>query len=219
MKSKLFYTNAYKEIESRIITTLNSHEDFLTRSTASSTRAVGDAVEHILSEELETILGGWCTEYSKDFARRSMADIAFTDKDGFYYIVDVKTYRTDSHFNMPNLTSVERLSSLYASDTDYFVILNVTYHISGTKIIVTDTRFNPIEFLMWDCLTVGALGWGQIQIANSNYVNIKQYSRKKWMLEFCDVMLSFYPKEIEKIYSRLEHFKEVRKFWESKPDE
>ena len=158
-------------------------------------------------------------EYSKDFARRSMADIAFIDRDGFYYLVDVKTYRTDSNFNMPNLTSVERLSSLYKSDTDYFVILNVAYHMSGTKIMVTDTHFTPIEFLMWDCLTIGVLGWGQIQIANSNYVNIKQYSRKKWMLEFCDVMLSFYPKEIGKIYSRLEHFKEVQKFWESKPDE
>jgi len=59
MRSKLFYTNAYKEIESQIMTVLNSHEDFLTRSTASSTRAVGDAVEHILGEELEAILGDW----------------------------------------------------------------------------------------------------------------------------------------------------------------
>ena len=219
MKSKIFYTNAYKEIESRIMSVLNSHENFLTGSTASSPRAVGDAVEQILGEEFEAILGDWCVKYSKDFARRAMADLAFTDKDGFYYIVDVKTYRTDSHFNMPNLTSVERLSTLYECDTDYFVILNVAYHMSGTKIMVTDTHFVPIEFLMWDCLTVGALGWGQIQIANSNYINIKQYSRKKWMLEFCDVMLGFYPKEMGKIHSRIGHFKEVRKFWESKPDE
>jgi hypothetical protein len=219
MKSQLFYTGAYKDIETRIITTLNSHDDFLTRSTASSPRAVGDAIQEILGERFEEILGGWCIEYSQDFARRAMADLAFTDKDGFYNVVDVSTFRTDSHFNMPNLTSVDRLARFYESDTNYFDVLNVAYHMTGTKLIVTNVHFVPIEFLMWDCLTIGALGWGQIQIANSNYVNIKQYSRKKWMLEFCDRMLEFYPREITKINDRIERFRIVRKFWESKSDE
>lgn len=218
MRSRLFYTNSYKTIEKSIIKTLNSHKDFLTGNTAGSPRAVGDAVEDILCEEFETILGSWCAEYFQDFARRAMADFAFKDKDGFYNVVDVSTYRTDSHFNMPNITSVERLAKFYESDSNYFVVLNVAYHMSGTKIVVTDSHFIPIEFLMWDCLTVGALGWGQIQIANSNYINIKQYSRKKWMLEFCDKMLEFYPKEIEKIHSRIERFNKVREFWQSKPN-
>lgn len=39
-----------------------------------------------------------------------MADIAFKDRDDFYYVVDVKTHREDTKFNMPNLTSVERLA-------------------------------------------------------------------------------------------------------------
>ena len=219
MKSQIFYTDAYKDIQSRIVTTLNSHEDFLTGNTASSPRAVGDAVEAILGEEFANILGDWCVEYSQNFARRAMADLAFKDKDGFYYIVDVSTYRTDTHFNMPNVTSVERLARFYEDDANYFVVLSVSYHVSGTKVIVTEAHFAPIEFFMWNCLTVGALGWGQIQIANSNYVNIKQYSRKKWMLEFCDRLLEFYPKEIGKIHSRIERFKSVRRFWELKQDD
>lgn len=41
-----------------------------------------------------------------------MADLAFKDPDGFYYIVDVKTHRLGTAFNMPNLTSVERLEAV-----------------------------------------------------------------------------------------------------------
>lgn len=43
-----------------------------------------------------------------------MADLAFTDKEGFYSVVDVKTHRADTKFNMPNLTSVERLARFYS---------------------------------------------------------------------------------------------------------
>lgn len=65
-----------------------------------------------------------------------------------------------------------------------------------------------IESLAWECLTIGALGWGQIQIANANIINIAEgYSRKKWMLELCDVMLEFYPREIGKIKDRIDYFK------------
>lgn len=218
MKSKIFYTDMCKEIESKIVTTLNSHDDFLTDATARSTRAVGDAIEGILFDEFPKILGDCCKEYSPSFARRAMADIAFKDKDDLYYIVDVSTHRTDTHFNMPNITSVERLARFYEEDSNYFVILSVKYTITGIKAEISRVYFAPIEFFMWDCLTVGALGWGQIQIANSNYINVKKYSRKKWMLEFCDVMLNFYPKEIEKIGTRIERFEKVREFWESKPE-
>ncbi|MBI4298353.1 MAG: hypothetical protein HY666_01145 [Chloroflexi bacterium] len=219
MKSRLFYTDAYKDIQGRIVNTLNIHEDFLTGSTARSPRATGDAIEVILGEEFAEILGDWCVEYSPSFARRAMADLAFTDRDRLYYIVDVSTHRTDTHFNMPNLTSVERLARFYEDDTNYFVVLTVAYNVSGTKVRVSEVHFAPIEFFMWDCLTIGALGWGQIQIANSNYINIQPYSRKKWMLELCDIMLGFYPKEIGKINARIQRFKDVRRSWESKPDD
>ena len=77
----------------------------------------------------------------------------------------------------------------------------------------------PIEFLGWDCLTIGALGWGQIQIANANRVTINPgYSRKRWMLEFCDALLEFYPKEIVKIGERVTRFEQVREHWLQKPD-
>jgi len=33
------------------------------------------------------------------------------------------------------------------------------------------------------------------------------------MLELCDTLLEFYPKEIGKIGERIVRFKEIRKFW------
>ena len=62
MQSQIFYTDMYKEIESKIVTTLNSHEDFLTDATARSPRAVGDAIEGILFDEFPKILGDCCKE-------------------------------------------------------------------------------------------------------------------------------------------------------------
>lgn len=217
--SPIFYTDAYKDIERKVQDLLNAHEEFLSPNTARSTRAAGDAIEDILCGELDAVLGDLSAEYSADFARRAMADIAFTDVDGFYYVVDVKTHRTDTKFNMPNLTSVQRLARFYEDDANYFVLLLVSYHLEATQAFITSVKFVPIEFLGWDCLTIGALGWGQIQIANSNYITVNQhYSRKQWMLELCDVMIEFYPKEIAKIGERIEHFEQLRDYWRAKPD-
>jgi hypothetical protein len=218
-KSQIFHTGAYQQIEEKIVGLLNSQPDFLSALSASSTRAAGDAIQALLSEHFQSLLGGLCANYSSDFSRRAMADLAFNDPHGLYYVVDVKTHRLGTHFNMPNLTSVERLARFYEDDKNYFIVLLVKYSIEATKVTVGDVTFVPIEFLSWDCLTIGALGWGQVQIANANVVNIKEgYARKEWMIELCDIMLEFYPREIEKIGERIEYFKKVRSRWEGRSE-
>ena len=220
MRSKIFYVDYYhKTIEKGVKEFLNNHNDFLSPQTAQSTRAVGDAIEGIIANKFDRILGDRCAYYQSDFARRAMADLAFTDHDDFYYIVDVKTHRIETKFNMPNLTSVQRLARLYEDDKNYFCLLVVKYSLQQTSASVSDVHFIPIEFLGWDCLTVGALGWGQIQIANSNNISINDgYSRKQWMLELCDVMAVFYPNEILKISERVDYFEKVSAFWQKKSD-
>lgn len=215
--SAIFYTDRYKHLEKKIKSFLNSQKDFLSARTVHSPRAVGDAIENVLAEHFQEIVGDAAKEYSSSFARRAMADLAFTDADGFYYVVDVKTHRLDTKFNMPNLTSVERLSRFYEEDTNYFSVLKVDYRIISTRAEIAKVTFVPIEFFDWDCLTVGALGWGQIQIADANKVAIiPKNSRRKWMLQLCDTLLEFYPKEIGKIGERIDYFKKVRTFWEKK---
>lgn len=218
-KSRIFYTETYRRLENKIEAFLNSQDDFLSSRTINSPRAVGDAIENIIAENFGTILGNLTKEYSSQFARRAMADIAFTDKDDFYYVIDVKTHRLDTRFNMPNLTSVERLSRFYEDDKNYFCVLKVNYRAENLKAIIEKVAFVPIEFISWDCLTLGALGWGQIQIANANTVTlIPKNRRKNWMIEMCDNLLNFYPKEILKINERIDHFKKVKRYWQDKKE-
>lgn len=214
-KSQIFYSEKFDEVQESIRKFLNSQEDYLSASTANSTRAVGDAIQDILGSNLQQVLGeDICKNYSASFARRAMADLAFEDDNGFYYVIDVKTHRLSTKFNMPNLTSVERLARFYESDKNVFAVLMVAYDVEGTRVEVERVTFVPIEFLGWDCLTIGALGWGQIQIANSNVLTVNPgYSRKQWMLELCDALAEFYPREIAKIEARLIHFAKIKEFW------
>ena len=219
MKSKFYYQGHHEKVAIDIKEYVNSLDSFHTPQTANSPRSVGDSLESLIADRFNYFLGDWCQDYSRDFARRAMADMAFTDIDGFYSIVDVKTHREDTAFNMPNLTSVHGLARLYESDTDYFSLLMIKYRVEGIDVKVSEVLFLPIEFLDWQCLTIGALGWGQIQIANSNCIQtIPQNSRKKWMLQLCDAIGEFYPKEINKISDRIQKFENIREYWENKKD-
>lgn len=219
-KSSLFSTDRYKGVQEKIRDFFNKRAPFLSVSTARSPRAVGDAAQDILAQNFESIIGTEIgTKYSHSFARRAMADMAFEDRDGFYYVIDVKTHRIDTKFNMPNLTSVERLARFYEDDRNYFIVLMFKYRIEEVRMVVSEVIFVPIEFFDWDCLTIGALGWGQIQMANSNLINLNpHYSRRTWMIELCDLLFEFYPKEIGKINQRIERFKKVREFWATRAD-
>lgn len=137
MKSHLFHSDQYETVQEQIKEFLNQQEEFLSGSTVNSTRAVGDAIQDILSENFQTILGAdLCAKYSSQFARRAMVDLAFEDNGGFYYVVDVKTHRLSTKFNMPNLTSVERLARFYEDDKNYFVVLMVAYNIEGLRAVI-----------------------------------------------------------------------------------
>ncbi len=55
MKREIFYANSYKEIENKIKSFLNNYLEFLTKDTVSSTRATGDAIQHILTRTIYTM--------------------------------------------------------------------------------------------------------------------------------------------------------------------
>ncbi len=219
MKSPLFEPQTREAIERKVRDVLNEQADFLSADTAESTRAAGDAIQSIIEDNFATILGDLVGEYSASFARRAMADLAFKDKANNYCVVDVKTHREGTAFNMPNLTSVDRLARFYEDDSNYFVMLMVKYAVRGTKVTVRQVHFVPIEHLKWNCLTLGALGTGQIQIADSKRIEIDPHQKRRaWMLEFCDTVLAFYPREIAKITRRIGKFDRVKEFWLAHPE-
>lgn len=201
-------------IDARILRFLVANSPTLTLETANSPRAAGDAIQQLISENFGALMQDRTTSYSPTFARRAMADLAFTDLNDNYYVVDVKTHRRDTSFNMPNLTSIRRIIRLYEDDSNFFVILMVRYDVEDTLLRIKSVDFVPIEFLSWSCLTIGALGWGQIQIADANRIMIdKTASRKRWMLELCDAALEFYPREIAKINDRVKFVSNVQQEW------
>ena len=216
--SRILNNHILRYLENRLIEELSKIDLFQEKRIRNSPRAMGDTVQDVVGELLPNCFpDDVISEFSADFARRAMADVAFTDVDNNYYLIDIKTHNTSTHFNMPNLTSVHRLARFYEDERNYFVILLIEYAVEDEQLKFTGVHFIPIEHLEWSCLTIGALGWGQIQIANANIIDInRKNTRKAWMLSLCDALDIFYPKEIAKITERLDYFQSVRAFWESK---
>lgn len=193
----------------------------VTGSSLSSPRAVGDAVQDYLGEKgLNTVLSHYGIDVSSEFGRRAMEDMAFKDSSDNYYAVDVKTHNIDTDFNMPNLISVKRLATFYKNDDkNNFCILIVSYKVVDGKIEYEECHFKRIESFDWNCLTLGALGWGQIQIANANKLSFNEdnaTTRKSWMLRLCDKLFAFYDEEISKIGERKTWFNSIKSYWETK---
>lgn len=185
-----------------------------------SPRAVGDAVQAFLGEQdglRQCIPTAALSNFENDFERRSMEDMAFYDNENRYYAVDCKTHNLSTTFNMPNLISVRRLANFYKNDKNYFCILIIEYRIENNRIQYKGCHFKPIEAFSWDCLTIGALGWGQIQIANANILKFcPTINRKEWMLQLCNMLDMFYDEEIGKIGERKTWFNDIRDFWNKK---
>lgn len=216
--NKILNKQTLHTLENRLVGELSKVPEFQNKRVNNSPRAIGDTVQEVIGEILPSCFPeGLIDEFSADFARRAMEDLAFSDVDGNYYLIDVKTHNISTEFNMPNLTSVKRLARFYEDDRNYFVVLLVEYKVENGCLTFTKARFVPIEHLEWSCLTIGALGWGQIQIANSNIINInRNTTRAEWMISLCDALDIFYPKEIAKISSRISYFQSVREYWEKR---
>ncbi len=205
--SKVFYTDYYLEVESKIQQVISHYKRFLTPQVINSPRSVGEAVQEITTDNFIESVKDICVNHDITQGRRSMADLKFTDKDGIEYFVDIKTHNINTEFNMPNLSSVKRLFDLYQDPTKYLAILLVSYSALNNELNVTQVKFFPIEFLDWSCLNIGALGWGQIQISNSNkLVFAKHKDRDIWMNKFRERLTSFYDKELVKIIKRKKYF-------------
>lgn len=208
----------FENIREKLLQVLNSADEFKNAKIVASPRSIGDLVQDFIGESLPNLLPqGSIKNYKSDFPRRALPDIAFYDQHENYYIIDVKTHNKGTKFNMPNLISVERLSKLYKHDNNIFVILLAEYIEKDGKAYFEDIKFAPIENFSWSCLTLGALGWGQIQISNANKILIDyNLTRKMWMLNLCEKLELFYPKEIEKLKNRMSYFAQIKKFWDEK---
>lgn len=216
-QSRILDEPTLRGVESAVKGIVEREEGVLTANTSASTRAAGDAIQRVVSNRFESLLTPHISNFVPDPPRRAMADFTFRDASGTRYLVDVKTHRVGTAFNMPNLTSVKRLIDLYETSDFYFPVLMIRYRVEESRIRVASVHFTPIEWIDWDCLTIGALGWGQIQIADSARVVVNRHlSRQHWMKQLCEALLRFYPTEINKIRKRIEFVEQARRRWDER---
>lgn len=214
-------TDLFSQTEANVLQLLRATgENIVEGSLQFSPRTVGDAVQDFLGEQgglKQCIPPDKLRSFESDFERRSMEDMAFYDNENRYYAVDCKTHNLGTSFNMPNLISVRRLASFYKNDLNVFCILIVEYKLGNGQIHYTGCHFKPIEMFSWDCLTFGALGWGQIQITNANVLKFNEtLNRKAWMLRLCELIEQFYDEEIGKIGKRKSWFNSIKDYWTNK---
>ena len=69
MKSTFYHDGHYFDVADKIRDYINSSPEFLSQQTARSTRAVGDALESLLSEKFDAFLGDWCIGLGTDSNR------------------------------------------------------------------------------------------------------------------------------------------------------
>ena len=120
IEHSLFLSDDPEPLEFRIAKFLDMNPPALSPQTANSTRAVGDAIQQLMSDNFAKLLRDEPVTYSANFARRAVADLAFADESDYYYLVDVNTHQGDIAFNFPNLTCVRRICQLYEDNSNFF---------------------------------------------------------------------------------------------------
>lgn len=199
--------NIYDELRSRIEAFLQARSSFIvSEEFRRSTRGVGDAVEGLVVNEFKDIAKGLVDTVDTDFSRRAMEDLSF-EIGNKYYAVDVKTHREEPGFHMPNLTSVKRLMDFYENDDNYFVVMMIRYRLGDAGDLEDVTAIvKPIEWLDWDCLRIGALGWGQLQFKSASDIRAnRDQTREEWLRSFAEQLREHYLREQNKLKERLSY--------------
>lgn len=218
LKSTLFYDIEYEAVEKKIISFFNSQSKESLGITE-SVRTAGDKIPEVLISGIKDILGPFASNYIFPTSRKKSANIIFDGEDGLKYNIDIITHNIETEFNMPNITSVDKLQELYVDNRNIFVVLLIDYKPSEPRNNIVNVHFTPIEFLSWECLTIGALGAGQIQIRKASVITkIEKYSRKTWMNDFTEHMIEFYVNENYKLSERLLKANRTRLEWLKKED-
>ena len=109
MKPSFYHDGTSRAVAQEVLECINSSPDILSEHTKPSTRAAGDAIEHLIAEQFGQLLGDRGSDFSVATTRKSMEDFSFTDQEGFYSAVDVKTHREGADFG----TYISRYAKWY----------------------------------------------------------------------------------------------------------
>jgi len=163
-------------------------------------RGIADIIEQDVSEIILNLKSRIIKESYEAKSKRSIEDVGLITNDYDDVKIDIKTHDIESELSMPNLISIARLKKFYENDRNLLVYVFVKYINHGNNVQVTQVRVRPIEQLNWECLTIGNLGKGQLQITDMNKVSFQNFmTRKDWMERLSYDAVIYYQKLIDKI--------------------
>ena len=163
-------------------------------------RGVADIIEQDVSRIILNLKSQIIKESYEAKSKRSIEDVGLVTKDYDDVKIDIKTHDTESELSMPNLISISRLKKFYENDRNLLLYVFVKYINHGNNVQVLQVKVKPIEQINWECLTIGNLGKGQLQITDMNKISFQNFmTRKDWMERLSYDVIIYYQKLIDKI--------------------
>tara|TARA_B100000579_G_scaffold432280_1_gene448833 strand:- start:597 stop:1199 length:603 start_codon:yes stop_codon:yes gene_type:complete len=163
-------------------------------------RGIADIIEQDVSEIILNLKSRIIKESYEAKSKRSIEDVGLVTKDYDDVKIDIKTHDTESELSMPNLISISRLKKFYENDRNLLLYVFVKYINHGNNVQVLQVKVKPIEQINWECLTIGNLGKGQLQITDMNKISFQNFmTRKDWMERLSYDAIIYYQKLIDKI--------------------
>jgi hypothetical protein len=164
-------------------------------------RSIADSIEHKVKTILMTTkMYDIIKETLEPRGSKSIEDVTIVGKNDMTFYVDTKTHNVNRKFSMPNLTSVEKLRNLFSHYDTELIYVFVSYSVSDNYVNLLSFDVKYIWEIDVDCLRVGALGLGQLQIKDKNkplkFVNI---SKLEWFNKLKTMVNIYHKKQIESI--------------------
>jgi hypothetical protein len=166
-------------------------------------RGIADIIEVKVSDIILKLKHQSIKESYEAKSKRSIEDVGIVTTEYDDIKIDIKTHDSKAELSMPNLISISRLKKFYKNDKNLLLYVFVKYINFGHSIQILDVQVKSIEQLNWECLTIGNLGKGQLQVRNMNEISFQNHmTRNDWMERLSYDVVIYYQSLVNKIQTK-----------------
>jgi len=166
-------------------------------------RGIADIIEVKVSDILLKLKHQSIKESYEAKSKRSIEDVGLITTDYDDIKIDIKTHDSKSELSMPNLISISRLKKFYDNDRNLLLYVFIKYINYGHSVQILGIQVKAVEQLNWECLTIGNLGKGQLQVKNMDEISFQNHmTRKDWMERLSENVVMYYLSLMNKIQTK-----------------
>jgi len=166
-------------------------------------RGIADIIEQDVSKIILNLKSRIIKESYEAKSKRSIEDVGLVTTEYDDIKIDIKTHDSDSDLSMPNLISISRIKKFYENDRNLLLYVFVKYVSNNNVIQILDTKVKAIEQLNWECLTIGNLGKGQLQVKNMDEISFQNHmTRSDWVERLSYDVVLYYQSLVNKIQTK-----------------